>query len=98
MTFFDMPSLENLPLRNGERVAFSLVSYASRQECLRFPAARGGRALRYCADLVAQDEICAFGTLRLVILPNNLLGLRDRPCQTDLAAGRYREPWYKQLW
>lgn len=97
VTFFDMPSLENLPLKNGERVAFSLVSYASRDECERFPEAKDGRAQRYCADLVVQDEICAFGTLRLVILPHNFLGLRERPYQTDLAAGRFREPWYK-LW
>jgi hypothetical protein len=96
VSFFDMPALENLPLESGERLAFSLTSYLSRGDCERFKEALDPVALSYCPDLTSDNNgFCAIGTFRTVILPKKFLGLRDRPYQTDLAAGRYREPWYK---
>lgn len=97
VSFFDMPALENLPLESGERVAFSLTSYLSREDCERFKGALDPVALSYCPDLTSDSGFCAIGTFRTVILGKKFLGLRDRPYQTDLAAGRYREPWYK-IW
>jgi hypothetical protein len=97
ISFFDMPALENLPLESGERLAFSLTSYLSRADCERFKGALDPVALGYCPDVTSDAGFCAIGTFRTVILPKKFLGLRDRPYQTDLAAGRYREPWWK-IW
>lgn len=98
VSFFDMPALENMPLPDGQRVAFSLTSFQTRTDCQRFPEAMDGASTRYCADLWAADDVCAMATARRVILPADFLGLRERPYQNDLLAGRYREEPWNKLW
>jgi hypothetical protein len=96
ISFYDMPALENasLPL-SEERVAFSLYSYRSREACERFPEALDAESRANCVDFSTADDLCAIASFRAVILPKTFLGLHDRPYQTDLAAGRYRDPWWK---
>ena len=98
VSFFDMPALESMPLPDGQRVAFSLTSFQTRADCQRFPEAMDGASTRYCADLWAADDVCAMATARRVILPADFLGLRERPYQNDLLAGRYREEPWNKLW
>jgi hypothetical protein len=98
VTFFDMPALESIRLDDDSRVAFSLYKYFSRQDCSRFRADMDER-LRGDCDYLLQSEVkdCAIAQFRTVLLPKDFLGIHDRPYVTDLAAGRYQDPWWK-LW
>jgi hypothetical protein len=99
VTFFDMPALENIRLNDNSRVAFSLYGYLSKQDCERFQADLDERQRTDCRDYLLRSPKpdCAIAQFRTVILPKEFLGVHDRPYVNDLAAGRYRDPWWK-LW
>lgn len=98
ISFFDMPVLENIYLGTGERVAFSLFYYLSRDMCRlsRFRGDLDGQLQLNCID-VDEGELCALAQLRTVILPKDFVGLHDRPFVNDIAANKFRDPWYK-IW
>jgi hypothetical protein len=56
-----------------------------------------GASTRYCADLWAAGDVCAIATARILVLPADFLGLRERPYQNDLLAGRYRPDLLQRL-
>ena len=96
ISFFDMPVLQNIYLSTGERVAFSLFYYLSRDMCRqsRFRGDLDGQRRLNCID-VDDGELCALAQLRTVILPKDFVGLHDRPFVNDIAANKLRDPWYK---
>jgi hypothetical protein len=95
ITFFDMPTLENIRLSNGNRVAYSLYKYYSKQDCARFKDDMDETLQEDCDSLQSPKQECHVAHFRTVILPKNFLVVRDRPYVNDLAAGRYRDPWWK---
>jgi hypothetical protein len=97
VSFFDMPVLEHMQLPDGQRVALSLTSFQARRDCENFPEAMDGASTRYCADLWAAGDVCAIATARILVLPADFLGLRERPYQNDLLAGRYRPDLLQRL-
>jgi hypothetical protein len=95
ITFFDMPTLENIRLNNGNRVAFSLYKYFSKQDCARFKDDMDETLRDDCNYLQSPKQDCHVAQFRTVILPKDFLVIRDRPYVNDLAAGKYRDPWWK---
>jgi len=96
ISFFDMPALENLYLKSGQRAAFSLFYYLSKDMCRRFGSALDDQLKVDCDNFPPGRDNCAVAQFRTVLLPPKFLGLHDRPYVNDLAAGKYRnEPWWK---
>lgn len=95
ITFFDMPTLENIRLKDGERVSFSMSKYLSKTRCSRFKADLDESLRIDCAYLESRKENCEIANFRVVILPKNYLGVRDRPYVNDLASGRYSTAWWR---
>jgi hypothetical protein len=102
VTFFDMPALENLRLDNNKRVAFSIYKYLSSQDCTKeFKEYLDYKLQIDCDSLLNKDKEleeqneCAFAQFRAVIMPENFLGIHDRPYVNELAAGKYRDSWWK---
>jgi hypothetical protein len=98
VTYYDMPMLENFPLRTGQRVAFVFTHYISREYCQYFQRELDPVSLQFCGDVSGADGICAIGSFSTVVLPKNFLGLRERPYQNDLDAGRYRAKHWWEVW
>jgi hypothetical protein len=95
VTFFDMPTLENLRLLNNKRVAFSMYKYLSSRDCRIFRKNLDKRLEIDCDYLLQSSKDCATAQFRTVILPEDFLGIHDRPFVNDLVAGRYADPWWK---
>jgi hypothetical protein len=98
VTYYDMPMLENFPLRTGQRVAFVFTHYISRTYCQYFESELDPVSRQFCGDVSGADGICAIGSFSTVVLPRNFLGLRERPYQNDLDAGRYRSNSWWEVW
>jgi len=111
VTFFGMPVLDSIRLNTNERVAFSIYRYLSQRDCMIFydyldkdlqqdcPLKKPKDQLK--TQIVRYDpkdqqpEDCAMVQFQTVTLPKDFLGVHDRPYISELAAGQYRNPWWK---
>lgn len=97
VSFFDMPTFENVRMNNGERVAFSLYKYLSKNQCINFKGDLDESLQADCEDLMQSKNDCEVVQFRTVILPSDFIGVHDRPYVNDLASGKYRAAWWK-IW
>lgn len=90
ITFFDMPSIENILLPNGDRVAFTLSRYMSYNSCKEFKEQFDEPLRSDCDDLLeSKKQDCIEADIRVITFPEGYIGARDRPYLNDLAAGKF---------
>jgi hypothetical protein len=90
ITFFDMPSLENILLPNGDRVAFTLSNYMSYDSCKEFKEQFDEPLRSNCDDLLkSKEQDCDIAVIRIITFPKGYIGARDRPYLNDLIARKF---------
>jgi len=90
VTFYDMPSLENTVLPSRKRVALTLARYISRNVCERFRAELDETLMADCDSILTEKQACTRAWIRVVVLPKEYIGARDRPYFNDLLSGAFR--------
>lgn len=90
VTFYDMPSLENTVLPTRKRIALTLARYISRNVCESFKAELDETLKADCDSMLADKQACARAWIRVVVLPKEYIGARDRPYFNDLLSGAFR--------
>jgi hypothetical protein len=91
VTFYDMPSLENVVLPNGERVAFTLSRYLSTDVCREFKEELDDVTRSDCQNPDYEKRVCDMAWIRVIVLPKQFIGVRDRPYFNDLITGKFRQ-------
>jgi hypothetical protein len=91
VTFYDMPSLENVVLPNGERVAFTLSRYLSADVCREFKEELDESTRSDCQNPDYEKRVCDRAWIRAIVLPKQFIGVRDRPYFNDLITGKFRQ-------
>jgi hypothetical protein len=95
VTYFDMPSLENVRVSDGQRVALTLTRSGSSQACRRFSTQMDESARQDCTDtidLLKNAKVfgdhrgaCSWATLSIVKIPPDYISMRDRPYLDELS-------------
>jgi hypothetical protein len=91
VTFYDMPSLENVVLPSGKRVAFTLSRYLSDEMCREFEKELDEVTGSDCKNPEFKDKVCDRAWIRAIVLPKQFIGVRDRPYFNDLVSGKFRQ-------
>jgi hypothetical protein len=91
VSFYDMPSLENIVLPNGERVAFTLSRYLSSDVCRKFKEELDESVRSDCQNPRYEKRVCDRAWIRAIVLPKQFIGVRDRPYFNDLVTGKFRQ-------
>jgi hypothetical protein len=91
VTYFDMPTLENVRLADGRRMAMTLTRSASTQSCERFSAQMDENTRRDCElqpnDSRKQAGACSWASVSITLIPKDYIGMRDRPFLSDMPTG-----------
>jgi hypothetical protein len=95
VTYFDMPSLENVRLADGRRVALTLTRSGSSQACGRFSLQMDETTRKDCADtikvlkaskvLADRGGACSWASLSIILIPSDYISMRDRPYLEELS-------------
>jgi hypothetical protein len=88
VSFYDMPTLENIILPSGERVAFTLTRYISHDACVNFQTQLDESLQQDCVALLSKKGECDEAWLKAVVFPDDYVGARDRPYINDVIEGR----------
>ena len=88
VTFFDMPTLENVRLADGRRVALTLMRSASTRTCERFSLQMDETARLDCNPQPDDDRkrpgVCVWTEVWITLIPKDYIGMRDRPYLSEL--------------
>jgi hypothetical protein len=95
VTYFDMPSLENVRLADGRRVALTLTRSGSSHSCGRFLTQMDEAARRDCEETIkvlkASNTLgdpggaCSWASLSIILIPSDYISMRDRPYLDELS-------------
>jgi hypothetical protein len=92
VTFFDMPTLENVRLPGGRRVALALTGSASTRTCERFALQMDETARQDCnsrLDVSRERAVaCSWADVSITLIPKDYIGMRDRPYLSELSTRR----------
>jgi hypothetical protein len=90
VTYYDMPSLENVRLPDGRRLSLTLTSFLSSRTCERYWADMDESARLDCDaltdDLRTRGGSCSRAHIQLTLIPSDYISPRDRPYLSDLSS------------
>jgi hypothetical protein len=95
VTYFDMPSLENVRLPDGRRVALTLTRSGSSEACGRFSLQMDETGRKDCDDAIRNLKFskalgdhgvaCSWASLSVILIPSDYISMRDRPYLDELS-------------
>ncbi len=102
VTYFDMPTLENVRLPDRSRLAITLTRSGSTQSCQRFSPWMDKTTQEDCkAHLeTAPTNVgaCSWAVLSITVIPKDYIGMRDRPYLSELSRyGSRLDDWLSNL-
>ncbi len=90
VTYFDMPTLENVRLPGGLRMALTITRSGSTRTCERFSAQMDESTRLDCEPQAppgkaAPTRACSWANLTITLIPKDYIGMRDRPYLSELS-------------